>query len=348
MERLKENFKPQTEAASQEQPAVCRRVMMTISEVSKQFQISTRMLRYYEKTGLIESTRVADYAYRVYDEAAVGRLKQILVLRKLRIPVKQISIILNDENQMQTLSIVQENLAELEEEISALTTVRDILSTLVSRLDESVKKKVRLELLEDQELMEIVHVLHPPKTNLKEEHSMSDLLKADEVLESKMDIRIVYLPPATVASYRYVGENPEDTAGPMIYSFIKEKDLPRVKPDFRLYGFNNPSPLEGQREYGYEFWVTIPDDMEVREPYVKKHFKGGLYAAHCIKMGDFQEWRTFIELMQKHEEYEIEWREPEGMGGCMEEELNIYTNILEGVKVGADQLDLLTPIKRKR
>lgn len=346
MERLKKNFKSHLETKTQEKSAI-RRDMMTISEVSKQFQISTRMLRYYEKTGLIESARVVDYAYRVYDEATIRRLKQIVVLRKLRIPVKQISIILNDENQMRTLSIMQEKLVELEEEISALATVRDILSVLVSRLDESVKKRVRLELLEDRELMEIVEVLHPPKTNLKEEQPMGNLLKADEVLESKMDIRIVYLPPATVASYRYVGENPEDTAQPMIYSFIKEKDLPGVKPDFRLYGFNSPSPQEGQREYGYEFWVTIPDDMEVKEPYVKKHFNGGLYAAHCIKMGDFHEWRTFIELLQKHEEYEIEWRAPEGMGGCMEEELNIYTNILEGTKIGADQLDLLVPIKRK-
>lgn len=319
--------------------------MMTISDVSKQFQISTRMLRYYEKTGLIVSTRVPDYAYRVYDEAAVRRLKQILVLRKLRIPVKQIAVILNDENQMRTLEIVQKNLAELEEEISALTTVRDILSLLVSRLDESVKKRVRLELLEDRELMEIVQVLHPPKNNLKEEYSMGELTKAEAVLESKMDIRIVYLPPAAIASYRYVGENPEDTAGAMIYTFIREAELLRIKPDFRLYGFNNPSPREGQREYGYEFWVTIPDDMEVKEPYAKKHFGGGMYAAHCIKMGDFHEWGTFTRLMQNHEEYEIDHSKPEGMGGWMEEELNIYTNILEGKK-GCEQLDLLLAVRR--
>ena len=30
---------------------------MTIGEVSARFQISARMLRYYEKAGLIESTR---------------------------------------------------------------------------------------------------------------------------------------------------------------------------------------------------------------------------------------------------------------------------------------------------
>lgn len=321
--------------------------IMTISEVSKRFEVSTRMLRYYEKMGLLASERIPDYAYRVYDETAIKRLQKILVLRKLRIPVKQISDIINDEDQMRTLEILQDNLAKMQEEIAAMAAVRDVLSSLVLRLGESAARQVKLDLLKDAELMEIVHVLNPPKTNLKEEHSMDDLTKAGEVLESKMEIRIVYLPPATVASYQYIGENPEDIAGAKIYSFIKEMNLPERKPDFRLYGFNNPSPQAGQREYGYEFWATIPDDMEVKEPFMKISFSGGLYAAHCIKMGDFQEWETFINVLQNHEEYEIEWREPYGMGGCLEEELNIYTNIREGVKTGADQLDLLTPIRRR-
>ena len=34
---------------------------MTISEVSRQFQVSARMLRHYEKLGLLESERREDY-----------------------------------------------------------------------------------------------------------------------------------------------------------------------------------------------------------------------------------------------------------------------------------------------
>lgn len=44
----------------------------TISQVSKNFGISTRMLRYYEQLGLIESFRREDYAYRMYNEAAIS------------------------------------------------------------------------------------------------------------------------------------------------------------------------------------------------------------------------------------------------------------------------------------
>ena len=66
----------------------------TINQVSKTYGISTRMLRYYEEIGLITSLRKDGYAYRVYDDAALLRLQQIIVLRKLRVPMKHIRVIL--------------------------------------------------------------------------------------------------------------------------------------------------------------------------------------------------------------------------------------------------------------
>lgn len=170
--------------------------METISQVSQQFNISARMLRYYEKKGLISSMRIPDYSYRVYDEEAVKRIQQILVLRKLRIPVQQIAVILDDASQKQALEILQKNLSELDEEIAALGTLRDILGTLVFKLNESIRERVRLDILKDTELLEILHVMKPLKTNLKEELYMDQLMDANKVLEEKMDVRIVYLPPA--------------------------------------------------------------------------------------------------------------------------------------------------------
>lgn len=92
---------------------------LTISQVSKMCGVTPRMLRYYEKIGLLKSQHVEDYAYRVYDSEAVFRLKQIILLRKLRIPLKQISVILTDETQENALRILRENLMELNAEISS-------------------------------------------------------------------------------------------------------------------------------------------------------------------------------------------------------------------------------------
>ena len=75
--------------------------MMTlqpISKVSKIYGVSTRTLRYYEQLGLIKSSKLPDYAYRAYDEEAISRLRQILVLRKLRIPLKPYGQILETQD----------------------------------------------------------------------------------------------------------------------------------------------------------------------------------------------------------------------------------------------------------
>ena len=61
---------------------------ITISQVSQKYGVTPRMFRYYEKLGLIKAGRREDYAYRIYNEEAVGRLQQILILRKLLLPLK--------------------------------------------------------------------------------------------------------------------------------------------------------------------------------------------------------------------------------------------------------------------
>lgn len=325
--------------------------IMTISELSKTFEVSTRMIRYYEKMGLLSSQRKADYAYRVYDELAVRRLQQILVLRKLRIPLKHIAVILNDNEQVQALNLMRENLFELDEEINALSTIRDILNTFISRLDESIRKKIQLDILKDNELIGVVNALSLSKNNLKEDHSMNDLNKANDNIQSRLNVRILLLPPCTVASYHYIGDNPEEKVGEMMSKFILENKLYEIKPDARMFGFNHPNPSKDREFYGYEDWVTIPEDMEVSAPYVKKQFEGGLYAAHSINFPDFHEWGYLQKWVEENDIYTANYSElgEEIMGGLLEEHLNwIYSCHIGWPKNGIDgKIDLLFPIKKK-
>ncbi|MDF2588464.1 MAG: MerR family transcriptional regulator [Anaerocolumna sp.] len=322
--------------------------LMTISELSKGFNISTRTLRYYEQIGLLTSQKKVDYAYRVYDECAIRNLQQIIILRKLRIPLKQIGIILKDKEQNQIVEIFQENMQALDCEISALSTIRTILQRFVSQLNIHKEVDVKLNLFDDNELLKVVESLSLSKIEFKEERSMEDLNKANESLTNLRNVRILYLPPATVAASHYFGDNPEDVSGKVLDDFIKSVNLHKMKPDLRVYGFNNSSPQMNGQTYGYEFWVTIPDDMFVSEPMVKKQFEGGLYAAHCIKMGDFHEWQLFYKWIMNHEKYEYDSREPFGMNGCLEEHLNAYSYYQpSNEKAKFIQLDLLIPIKLK-
>lgn len=52
--------------------------LLKIKEVSSRYDVTARTLRYYEDMGLITSQRSEDYAYRMYDEASIKRLEQML------------------------------------------------------------------------------------------------------------------------------------------------------------------------------------------------------------------------------------------------------------------------------
>jgi len=320
--------------------------LQTISRVSKQFRISTRTLRYYEQIGLIESKMKEDYSYRTYDECTILRLKQIIVLRKLRIPLKSIAEILLTENTAIAIEVFQQSLSEIGDELTALTTIKSVIQSFIERLNIN---NTKLQLLDDESLLEIVDSLTASKINFKEDKTMDDLIKANEKLNklTDRDVRIVYLPPATVASIRSMGSTPETETGDILFNFIKESKLPNVKPDFRHYGFNiakREQPENG--DHGFERWVTIPDNMELPEKFEKKHFSGGLYGAYMIPMGAFDEWNRLYEWANNHEKYEIAWGDPE----CMEEHLDAFHHYLWSHEECDKnmQLDLLIPIRERK
>lgn len=327
---------------------------MTISEASVRFDISTRTLRYWEQIGLIESAREPGYAYRVYTPETVRRITQILVLRSLRIPLRDIAEILTEPEAGKLLDVLQSNIRSIDREAEALQTVRAALTALANRVSWAIHGDFPLP-LDDASVLAFVERLVPQNNwegvclpEKKESIRMTDLKKAEQTLEANMDIRYIYLPPMTVAAAQYTGPNPEDVSGARLDRFVRENGLAEKMPGLRVLGFNNPSPQHEGQTYGYEFWVTIPEDMEVPAPLVKKQFAGGLYAAHAIKMGDFHEWGTFMEKLQHDAKYEIEWRAPDGMGGCFEEHLNAPSYYAKGETSRAFiQLDLLVPIREK-
>jgi DNA-binding transcriptional MerR regulator len=324
--------------------------LLTISEVSSRFNVSTRTLRYYEQIGILLSQKKEGYAYRTYREEDVRRLQQIIVLRKLRIPLKQISKIFKNEEQANLIQIFQDNIFELTNEITALTTIKSILQAFISRLNEKSNTKVKLDLLEDNDILKIVEPLSLSKINFKEEKSMDDLNKANVSLNKLRDseVRIVYLPPATVASIHCVGNNPEIESGKLLHQFIKETKLSEVKLDFRHYGFNNPNGnMPDGSDHGYERWVTIPSDFEVNPPFVKKYFEGGLYCAHTILMGNFDEWFKLLDWIQNHNQYELNFKAKLVEIECLEEHLNSINKINCSPDDSSVQIDLLLPIKEK-
>ena len=77
---------------------------------------------------------------------------------------------------------------------------------------------------------------------------------------------------------------------------------------FRHFGFNNPYPSEGNPVYGYEMWVVIPEDFQVVEPFTRKEFMGGMFAAVPAYLTNIGErWNELWDWVNNNEKYEIDW-----------------------------------------
>ncbi len=70
--------------------------MLKIHEVAKLTGITVRALQYYDQIGLFPPSKVTESGYRLYDEAALEALQQILLFREMGFPLGQIKEILSD------------------------------------------------------------------------------------------------------------------------------------------------------------------------------------------------------------------------------------------------------------
>ena len=253
--------------------------LQTVSQVSKAFGISAQMLRYYERSGLLKSLRKDDYAYRVYDAENIKRLQQIIILRKLQIPVKQISIILSNPGAATAIEIFRTNISEIQHEITALTTIKSALEIFIAKIEQFAAVRLNFNLLTDESVMKLTQSLSLMQRNVKEVRAVEELNKADKQLNklTDLDVRIVYLPPAVVASVHFVGDDadgqiPENQGYDLITALCEH--LSKVKPDFRHYGFNHDvddkhgfwlcyNPITGEWIIEGEFYkcfaATLPD-----------------------------------------------------------------------------------------
>ncbi|WP_238916368.1 MerR family transcriptional regulator [Clostridium sp. YIM B02555] len=325
--------------------------LQTISQVSKAFKISTRTLRYYEEIGLIESLKKEGYAYRTYDDSVIKRLKQIMVLRKLRLSLKEIEQILKNNEMSYAIEVLNDKLQELNHDINALDNVKNAMLMFIDKLMVINEKNMLEKVLDDETLIHtILAIADINKSFIAKKIGMEDLKMANNILNTLKNVRIVYLPPIKAASICAYGKEPEDMALKKLIEFIEKSELLKYKPDAKLYGFNNPGQQDSEGNYGYEYWITIPKDFKVMAPLEKKSFAGGLYGAHCIKFGNFSEWQQLEKWANNNDEYELDYnREPEGMCGYLEEHMNVYEyfTTLDSKDKKFDQIDLFIPLKRK-
>ena len=96
--------------------------MMTVNEVSKITGVSIRTLQYYDNIRLLHPADVTDAGYRLYDDAALEKLQQILLFKELQFSLKDIAKIISSPNfdkekainqQIELLNLKKEHLENL-------------------------------------------------------------------------------------------------------------------------------------------------------------------------------------------------------------------------------------------
>jgi len=285
-------------------------------------------------------------------------LRQIIVLRKLRIPLKHIVSILNNSDGAEAVEIFRRNINQLDEEISALSTIKSILTRFV----ENINKKVDIKLKLIGGEAALLSSLSFSDNKIKEfgdkikkgDLTMEDLSEANQRLDKyeDKDVRIVCLPPMTVAAAYASGEGCEGKTGDMIKQFVRNSGLLSLKPDARSFGFDCSQGATGigESSHMYEMWVSVPDDMEIPASLVRREFSGGLYVAHVLTNWNFDDWRLLGEWVNASDKYDNDWGAPRWaseetvFGQGLEETLNFNKFVQNG---GDLQLDLLFPIKEK-
>ncbi len=168
--------------------------LVKIRDMTTRYDLSARTLRYYEDMGLIQSIRGEDYAYRMYDEANVKRLEQILILRKLNISIKDIKRIFQTSGSETVLEVLGKKVEGIDEEISLLHELREIVLKFIRQIESAdFGREADVKLLYEKAREVKIQIVHADYDG--NPAAVNRLLTVTEKLDAKVpDIMIVRIP----------------------------------------------------------------------------------------------------------------------------------------------------------
>ena len=105
--------------------------LITIGEVARMLDVTTRTLRYWEEMGVIEASHRSEGGNRLYTQYMVRRMRFILKLKELGLTIKE----------MQDLGAAYGNAKKTENMIPRLV---DILDSHINKVDEKMAKLASL------------------------------------------------------------------------------------------------------------------------------------------------------------------------------------------------------------
>lgn len=313
--------------------------LIKIREMSIKYDISARALKYYEDMGLITSTRGEDYAYRMYDEAAVKRLEQILVLRKLNISIKDIQRIFDAPGSNVVLEVLGNKVEGIDEEVSLLHELKSIVLEFIEQIKKSdFAQDADVKLLYEKareiegQLVNVDYNGNPANVNR--------LLEITEKLDKKIpDVMIMRIPKflALTSQYQNFGELFNEDC--LMFWMGRHRNLEKS------VIFDCADFLCRRKDGKFRWLYSVHECIKEIDtaPYEVIEIEGGLYAsAVCIDGDD--------DSIMKVESKILKWLEKTNF--ILDRERDIMGNMTyndDEIKkgLGYEQLQRYVPIKLK-
>ena len=309
--------------------------LIKIKDVSAKYSISARTLRYYEDMGLLSSSRNDEYAYRLYDEIALQRLEQILVLRKLNISIKDIKRIFQTSGSEVVLEVLGKKVDTIDEEVALLHELKEIVLDFINQIKQAdFGNESDIKLLYDK-----AKNIETQISNVDYDGNTSPVNRLLEVTE-KLDKSIPDIIIARIPKFRAV------TMGLVSWDEIFNDEYESWRKAHIQYFtpilFDGCDFLYGKDDKVAWIW-KIKDSItaDCVKPYEIMEFQGGLYAVAVSVDGDgdsHDKVRRKIEKWLESTNFIID-NDREMMGHM----IYVDEEIKKGL--GYEQMALYTPIK---
>lgn len=310
--------------------------LIKITDLTQQLGLTSRSLRYYEQTGLIQSVRPQFAKYRFYDEGTVDRLRQIIVLRKMQIPIKDIIRIYESEDMSVVVQTFVDRMDAIDGEISALFEMKRLTNEfLQTMLKHGIKRISALPLLYD-EMDKHMYLLNQASGDAqKKAVSYAELATLSEKLDKPLSISIIDLPPMRVIS-SYLKADPQITNREGFSRYAQTASFTRNKQ-------SQHERFEFQTDTGDVEIRRVPDDFINNSEYVDYLFSGGLFTAANIFLDEDlgERFRSLIKGFDDNPYYQIDYS---GNGSLR------HAAMLENLISPDDQRELvllLVPVKKR-
>ena len=167
------------------------------------------------------------------------------------------------------------------------------MSRFVEELQEKADIQLKLDLLNDTAMLAAIGSLSFSENKIKEKVSMEDLNKASANIDKIKEkaVRVVNYPTEKMAKLRCKSKFPDEDEKKIMEKFIRDNDLFKIKPDFKVIGYDN------------QILVTIPQSLKIPEPFDEVTFYGGLYATFTHTPQNKNDWELFDIWFTNNEEY---------------------------------------------